>query len=199
MIFLDLSNTDIISIWGIGVTLLLSIIGSIIYSAFKFGSILNDIGTLKQSSSEITTDLRQVIYSHGQIKVKVDELWRQKTTKSGSPMILNDIGKKIIVDSKISDLTNKFYSEILNSVKSLNPPNPFQAQELLISVVNKFKEKEECKSELETAAFNSGNNVDTVLFVAAIDIRDRIIQDLGFNLDDIDKHDPKNSSPATAK
>ena len=54
-----------------------------------------------------------------------------------------------------------------------------------------FKEKEECINKLENAAFNTGTHIDTILFVAAINIRDQVIEDLGFKNKDIDIHDPE--------
>jgi hypothetical protein len=197
MMLLDLSTQDIIQMWGLGITIL----GSIIFVSFRIGGVFNQLTTIKDSIlsirvdiGEVDSNLNKVIFSHGQLKVKVDELWRKNTTTSGSPMILNENGKKVLIDSNIKSLTNKYYPEILNQVKSLNPPNPFQAQELLIQIVGKYRDKEECKNELESAAYNSGNNVETVLFVAAIDIRDKIVSDLGFSVDDIDLHDPSKKS-----
>jgi hypothetical protein len=191
---LQLSTSEVIAIWAIGVPVGISIIGYVIYMAFKFGSVTSDIESIKNSVKETNTTLNKAIFSYGQLQIKVEELWRQKITKSESPMVLNEVGKKILLDSKIDDLTEKYFTEILLKVKSLNPENPYQAQEHLISVLGDFKDREECRNDLENAAFKSGYNVETILFVAALNIRDHIINDLGFNRDDIDKFDPSNTS-----
>lgn len=171
---------------GIAV-LVLSVLGSIGVLIYKAGGLVNLVESMKQDVGKIPgIELRLIA-----VEAKVDGLWRQNTTVSRSPMILNDVGHRIIESSKISELTDKYYDQIVRDVKVLNPPNPFQAQEVLISIVKKFKDNEDCKERLERAAFNSGYDIDTVLFVAAINIRDRVIIDLGFKMEDIDRHDPK--------
>ncbi|MGD2033728.1 MAG: hypothetical protein PVF73_01640 [Bacteroidales bacterium] len=125
------------------------------------------------------------------IEVKVDELWRLKTTKSGSPSVLNTYGKKILSDSKVADIVSPYYEEIVRLVKEQNPTNPYKVQETLIDVLTEFRNRETIKEELEKAAFSAGSDINTILFVAAIHFRDKVIKELGFNVNEIDQYDPK--------
>jgi hypothetical protein len=129
------------------------------------------------------------------IEARVDSLWRQNTTSSNSPMVLNDLGRKILEDSKVADLIDHYYSDIIRNIKSLNPQNSFQAQETLITVVSQFRQREDCKDKLEQAAFNSAQSVDQLLFVAAINLRDKVFSDLGYDKGDIDRRDPGKQKP----
>ncbi|MEK6783772.1 MAG: hypothetical protein AABY93_18880 [Bacteroidota bacterium] len=189
MILLDLATGDWIGILGLAIL----IGGALTTLIVKSTTLSNTVDYIKTDVGDMKFNVAKI----SGMEVKVEELWRQKTTQSASPMILNAVGKKIMSDSKIKELTDKYYTDILSSVKDKNPENPFQAQEILINVVKLYKDKDECKLKLEEAAFNSGNNVDTILFVAAIDIRDQIVLDLGFSRDDIDKHDPSKNQAKT--
>jgi len=190
VIFLfQLNNSEWIALSAIVVP----VIGSIIFLIFKSGSMIESIKNIQKNIELIqksTDDIQKLKYSFGQMNVKVDFIWRNNLSKSNSPIILNDVGKKILETSKISDFTQKYYNEILSRVKSKNPVNPYQAQEYLISVMSEYQNNEECKLMLQDAAFKSGYDVISVLYVGAIDIRDKIISDLGFVVGDIDKHDP---------
>jgi hypothetical protein len=56
-----------------------------------------------------------------------------------------------------------------------------------------YKNNNECIRKLENAAFTAGVDVDTVLLVGAINIRNKIINDLDMKVEDIDKFDPNKS------
>lgn len=179
----SLATADWIGIVGLAVM----VIGAIIVLIFQAGGIYNSVNGLKAEFASLKANVDKI----PAMEVKVDEMWRFKTTVSASPMVLNDYGKKILKDSEIEKITDKYYADILVKVKALNPKNPFQAQEILIDVVKALGNDPDCQILLQDSAFKSGTNTDTVLFVAAINIRDKIISELGFSKDDIDKHDPK--------
>lgn len=203
MILLDLAPADWIGIAAIAIPTL----GGIAYLVYSAGGIVTlvkglkddvdglkgDVEGLKGDVQGLKRDVQKIPgieLKLASIEGRLERLWRGNITSGNSPMILNDVGVKILNDSKMDELLRPYYSEILRSVKALNPSNPFQAQEILISVVNRYKLREDCKDKLEVGAYNSGHNVDTVLFVGAINIRDQIVMDLGFNLHGIDKNDP---------
>jgi hypothetical protein len=189
MILLELTASEWIAIWGIAGGIFISVIGSAIFLIFRTGRIVEAIASMQ----ETLKDVPKIKYSFGQMTVKVDTLWRNHLSKSNSPVILNEIGIKVLESSKISEFTDFYYVEILEKVKGKNPLNPYQAQESLIQIVSEYQNMEECKLKLQEAAFNSGYDINSVLYVAAINIRDKIISDLGFKVEDIDKHDPKNN------
>ena len=189
MILLELQPSEWIAIWGIAGTIFVSIISSAAFLIFRTGTIVKSIDHMQDTLK----DVPKIKYSFAQMTVKVDTLWRNHLSKSNSPIVLNEVGIKVLETSKISDFTTRYYPEILEKVKSKNPVNPYQAQETLISVISEYQFIESCKLMLQEAAFNSGYDINSVLYVGALNIRDQIITDLGFDRDDIDKHDPKNT------
>lgn len=174
-----------IAVAAIVVPVFISIIVGLGILIFRSGTIVQGIQTINKTIEPVP-----------EIAARVEVLWSNQTTVSRSPMQLNEVGEKVLKQSNIRELTQKYYDDILVKIKDLNPPNPYQAQQILIDVVNAYKNVDEYKNKLETGAFNAGMDVDTVLLVGAIDIRDRIIKDIGFQIDDIDKHDPSIQSKA---
>ena len=68
----------------------------------------------------------------------------------------------------------------------------FQETSSLIKIVRTLQANSDYKNLLENGAFESGSDVNTILFVGAIYIRDNVLSQLNFERADIDKHDPGN-------
>jgi prophage DNA circulation protein len=96
--------------------------------------------------------------------------------------VLEQSGIRIIVEPRLGQITKK--------VKAKKPENAYQVQEMLLDIVQKLKSDTELRNGIEQAAYNSGVSVETVLLVAAIDIRDTVLERLNMKPDDIDRHKP---------
>ncbi len=121
---------------------------------------------------------------------KIDNINTSKVTKSKSPLVLNEQGIKILTESGIDKIIEDNYNSILSTVKNNNPPNAFQAQESIIDAVKELLNDPKLKNAIEIGAFSCGSDVETVLFVGAINVRDRILTELKLYPQDIDVHDP---------
>jgi hypothetical protein len=171
---------------------LVGVILSVGFIIFAGGRVIERVDNIKDEIDELKPDVKMIPL----IKEKVDVLWASRYTEPGSPMVLTETGRKILQDSKIENFTAEYYNEILNKVKDRNSKNSYQAQEALLEIMRDYKNNEICKSKLENAAFTAGVDVDTVLLVGAVNIRNKIINDLNMKIEDIDKFDP-NKSKAT--
>jgi hypothetical protein len=107
-------------------------------------------------------------------------LWHAHLAKSNSPITLNEAGLRALETSNIREFAEQAYAEIFARVKAKNPQNAYQAQEALISIVTSYQNDEEYKLKLQEDAYAVGHDVDSLLFVGAMAIRDRVISDLGF-------------------
>ena len=162
--------------------LILAVFGII----FAGGRLFERIDNIKSEIDELKPDVKLIPF----IKERVDVLWASRYTEPGSPMVLTEAGKKILLDSKIENFTTEYYNEILIKVKEKSLGNPYQVQEALFEIIRNYKNNNECIRKLENAAFTAGVDVDTVLFVGAVNIRNKIIGDLYMKVEDIDKFDP---------
>jgi hypothetical protein len=174
-----MSNSDWITVWGIAITFFVTVVGSVWLVAFQIGSMRARIVSIEK----IVEDVPKMKYSLGQVLVKVDVLWHNHLIKSNSPMVLNDEGLRLLHESGIGTFAEIHYAEIISEVKKISPQNAYQAQEALSVVLNKYQTIDTNKLMFEEAAFLSGSDVDSLLFVAALSIRDRLISDLGFTIE----------------
>ena len=191
MLLLTLTNGEWIAIAAV----FLSIISPLFILVFRSGALFERVGHIKDAVEEIKPDVKIIPV----IKEKVDVLWASNVVRPGSPLMLTDRGRQILQVSRIEEFTTEYYQEILGQVKEKNFQNPYQVQEGLIGIVTNYKNNQFCKNKLENAAFITGTDVDTVLLVAAINIRDKIIADLGMKVDDVDKFDPHKSPESNSK
>ncbi|MBA7533427.1 hypothetical protein ES705_25666 [subsurface metagenome] len=122
---------------------------------------------------------------------KIDKLNESDYVGGKSPMILNPKGEKVLKESGISYFVEEHYDEILNLVKAGNTSNAYKAEGTIINILKSYKNRDEYIGELETRAFKSGTDVSTLLFVAAIHIRDKIFKSLNLEVVDIDKDKQK--------
>lgn len=126
------------------------------------------------------------------MRPKVDILWKDKYAPALSPRQLNDRGDNILNESGIKEIIESKKQKLFEAVKVVNPTNAYDAEQAISAVVEKLPELcPEVVDQLKEGAFRVGQNVDTVLFVGSIYLRNLIFSDLGFSLTDLDK--PKNS------
>jgi len=172
----------IISIWLpiIGISVLTLFILSAFFLLFRIGNLQtrnkDKVGNIGDKIGNIEDKIGNKI---GNIEDKIEII---DDLLNKFPLILNERGEKILKDSNIEKFfTTKYYDNIVKQVKEKSPENSYQIQEYTIEVLSNFKNKEEYREELEKAAFKSGSDISTILLVAAINIRDKIINDLGFS------------------
>ena len=183
------------------IAVIITVLGAITGGAFTLGVFNNKIKTMRddinksEDSTKKLTEEVKVVSSKldnliGKVVVILKDSISDTLSESNSPRVLNELGKKVLVDSAIDTTLEPYFDEILTSVKKRNPENPYQAQEILFDVVQGLKELDSIRPAVENGAFLSGHSPEEVLYVGALNLRDRIIGALGLQVDDIDKHDP---------
>ncbi|NQV18663.1 MAG: hypothetical protein HQ534_08995 [Armatimonadetes bacterium] len=152
------------------------------------GKAVSKLDYIEKAISTIQGEIKIIPLLDERIKAiqrQISGIWTRKFTVSNSPLSLNTYGKKILKVSGIKKVIEEHYKEILEDVRILKPKTALQGQESIIAIVLKFKLDENLKTILENGAFESGVDVDTVLAVGAIDIRDKMLEDIGFNINDL--------------
>lgn len=138
---------------------------------------------LEKKVDSVLHILEVLVREVSEMRVKVEILWQHHISNARSPLSLNENGERILKSSGIDRLMQQRYMEILQRVRSLKPKNIYQVQEVLIKVCSEYKEDGLWRDQLEVAAFQSGCDVGTILYVGSLNIRDQVITDLGFNLE----------------
>lgn len=183
-----LTSPEIIALIGI----LAGITGSLIYLIFKAGKTYNRIENLEKKEEKIDAGFEKndARFEKNEaivviLREKVDILWNVQFGQARSPFVFNEFGKSILKKSKIEDIIHENYKNILNEVKKCKPRNPYQAQERLVEKIEDLAKDEKYRDDLENRAFVSNTNVYGVLFVGAMIIRDKLLKDLGFDIENI--------------
>lgn len=186
-----MSTANIIAIVAIGVV----VSGGIITLIYKIGMNVSKmrethrrVGNVEGDVSEIKGDVKSLLVKTEGWGVKIDWLWGRRLTTSHSPRVLNEFGEKVLADSGIKDIIDTHYEKILTKVKGMNPPNAYQAEECVIKAVKDLDQEDDLISKLQDGAFKVGLDVDSVLLVGAIYVRDQILAQLSFKVDDINDH-----------
>ncbi|MEI9920365.1 MAG: hypothetical protein WDO14_16460 [Bacteroidota bacterium] len=171
------SNT---TIW-IGLAgLFITIISSSVFLGFRIGVIDEKVTSLEKSMEKTMADVSTLKTDVSEIRVKVDVLWKVHLSKTISSVSLNTDELNALKTSGLDTFAASHYPEILSKVRTFKPDNATQAQELLISVMNEYKSEDEYTATIREASRSVSYDVDSLLFIAAVSIRDRMIMDLGF-------------------
>lgn len=126
------------------------------------------------------------------IESRVGDLWADKIAPAHSPRQLNERGQTILNQSGIKEFVERNKPELLRRVRERNCTNAYDAEKATFSVVNETI-KEAGATDLDSlknGAYKVGATLDTLLLVGGIYLRNLIFPELGFSLDDIDKHNP---------
>ncbi len=113
--------------------------------------------------------------------------WKDEVAPAGCPRQLNIRGKKILKDSGIKEIIDAKKYDLLIVVKNKHLTNPYDAEQSILSTVSELKHDPVIVEKLKTGAFNVGADIDTVLLVGGVYLRDLIFTELGFSFVDLDK------------
>ncbi len=115
---------------------------------------------------------------------KMEEMWRDRLAPTHSPRQLNAQGEEILNTSGIKNIIDRNKVALFELVQATKPHNAYTANQAIQDVLARFVELfPQEKSALEDGAFRTGSEIQTVLFVGSIYLRDEIFEELGFLLD----------------
>ena len=124
------------------------------------------------------------------VEERVKTLWKDEVATAHSPRRLNERGNNILGGSGIKEIIEAKKDGFLTILKTMGLKNPYDAEQCTLQIVNELKKDTDIVEKLKTGAFSVEADIDTVLLVGGLHLRDLIFPELGFSLDDLDK--PKN-------
>lgn len=141
---------------------------------------------------QIIDDLKEIRGRFDIVESRVSDLWADKFATAKSPRQLNDRGSAILEESGIREIVDKKRDQLLKLVKEKEPNNAYDAELAIMDVMNNLpKNCPDIVDDLKRGAFKVGVDIDALLFVGSIYLRNQIFKDLGFGLDDLDRPQPK--------
>lgn len=148
------------------------------------------IGRKLQILDTLDVDVKSIRDRFIVVEERVKTLWKDEVAPANSPRQLNERGENILKGSGIKEIVESMKNEFLVILKEKNLKNPYDAEQYTLQVVNDLKKDNVIVEKLKSGAFSVGADIDTVLFVGGMHLRDLIFPDLGYSLDDLDK--PRN-------
>ncbi|MFA5995860.1 MAG: hypothetical protein WCW27_01045 [Patescibacteria group bacterium] len=161
-----------------------------------WGSLRNEVRGIKKTlDEEVKPDLKNVRERFAALEARfviledrVDTLWQDQLAPVGSPRQLNERGKTILHESGIKEIVEQHQGQLLQLIKDQHLTNAYDTEQAINDVMqNLLKHFPELTDQLKNGAFSVGANMDEVLFVGAIYLRNLIFKDLGFTIDDINQ------------
>ena len=131
---------------------------------------------------EIDEDIKPTLK---EVDKKVLVLWEKIFAVSHSPIRLNPLGEKILKGSGIKEMVDARLPELLDSVREKKPQNAYQVQEFSKQVVSDIKNDLNILSKLQDGAYKTGVDVDSVLLVGSLYLRDLVLPEFNFKLEEI--------------
>jgi hypothetical protein len=171
-----------------------SLAGGMLYVArelVRIGKRLQILDDLKSSvDHEIRPGLKDVRERFLIVEDRMETVWKDKLAPARSPRQLNERGGDILEKSGIKELLDEKRGDLLEEIRKGAPSNAYDAERhierFMLSEFPKMFPKE--VEALKDGAFRTGADLDAVLFVGSIYLRDGIFRDLGFDASDLDKH-----------
>lgn len=189
-------TTEII---GLAVTILLAIITAAVTIGRAFNKISNNEKAIKDISKDIKGINSSIAAMNKNIGILIGKMSTifnssvgEEYAEAHSPLRLNNKGEELVKNSKIKSILSPHKDYILEIARKMEPENSFQAQQAVFMAVSEYVEKTpEVKNVIEESAFQIGSNPESIIFVGSLDMRDDIMEKLGFAVSEIDKHTPK--------
>jgi hypothetical protein len=107
-----------------------------------------------------------------------------KYIKADSPLNLTDKGKVVLLDSKGKDYIDFYKNELMSDIKRANPKTAYDIQELSKKVIQE-KASNDSFIPIKDYAYKEGENLESIIEVMGIYLRDIVLKEWGFEISDI--------------
>ena len=151
------------------------------------GAIFVGIGRMLYKQGKMDNVIEGLIKKVDTLDEKFDKYVMGPLAKGSSPLNLTKKGRELFDDSYVQQFVKNEFDEIISQVKSTRAESAYQAQEVLFTVVDKYKENPKYKVDLENVAFNSGQHIDILMKIIAIGIREDVFSHLTVDVADINE------------
>lgn len=170
------------------------VIGIIVFVAtagIAWGTLKNSVKDIDTSLKEMKPDLKNIRERFVVVEDRVKTLWKDEVAPAHSPRKLNDRGNTILSGSGIKEIVEEKKNDFLSLIKQKSIKNPYDAEQCILQIVNELKNDSIVVEKLKAGAFAVGADIDTILLVGGLHLRDLIFPDLGFSIEEIDHTKPK--------
>mgnify|MGYP001603805387 CR=1 FL=1 len=172
-------------------TMLLQIVvaGVVAYgtAAYGIGKQTQKIETLSDDVCDLKKEIKEIRDMAIACRTNLD--LRGPLLKRRSPLSLTERGLIFLESSGGQKFIDDHAPELINKVREKNPKTAYDVQELSNEIVANLKDDEKM-NPLKEFLFKDGSSLDDLVTVMGDYLRDKILRELNWNVEDIDKHSP---------
>ena len=143
-------------------------------------ALLAAIGYFVKRIFDRTDKLDMLVDDVAAMKPKVTILWEKAFANGKSPLTLNDVGKKILIEHGVKDIVDEESVLLLGVLKGFHSQNAYQVQENAKEAIKILIKDPAMLLRLEDTAFRGGVDVAAVLFIGSLYLRDLALAKPGF-------------------
>lgn len=172
----------------------------LVSASFQFGRHKEKVDTLKSSAEKTESDLKAIkdeikdlIKQAISIEVKLEErTYRgsERLLKRKSPVSLNESGEKLLHSSGGDEFVIKNLDELIKLIEAKNPQSAYDIQEYSKTALKSLSSDARI-IPLKDYAFKEGIELDDIITVMGVYLRDKALKRLGYTLQQIDESEPK--------
>lgn len=112
---------------------------------------------------------------------------REPLGKRRSPLALSERGVGFLKNSGGETFVDDNYATLRDAVDALNPQTSYDVQEVAKKVIENLRNDDRL-NPLKEWLFKDGSTLEDLFFVMSIHLRDKILREKGWNVEDIDNH-----------
>lgn len=160
-------------------------------AALKLGRLLQRVDHLDEDNKQTKADVKGLEKTVTKCETILSVNNKASYGVSQSPVSLNTRGKELLDESHAMEFITANQSDLIQQIRDLKVATAYDVQENAQKVLTKLAEDKDTRVDgLKEFAFKKGIDLEIVLWVAALALRDVALPILGFTADDIDKSDP---------
>lgn len=158
-------------------------------------TILGGVGWITYQLIRFSNEFSTLNKSFIGVEKKVNVMWNfmvskwgteMDTAQSYSPIKLNEKGRDIWMNSKLKDVMTPYYEEIRGKIDQFSNKNAYQIQQNTFNVIREYLSNDEILDVVEPIAYEHGTQPYDVIMVYALIVRDIILKEKGYSVDDTD-------------
>lgn len=183
---------DLNTIIQIGIALFVGGFSGFITSLIKVGKYTNKVDTLENDVRDLKREVREIRDKVIACETSLKE--REPLTKRESPISLTDKGNKTLKDSGAEKFIDDNFDSLFKKIEGKHPKAAYDIQEISKNVLEDMQ-NDDLFNDLKEYAFKEGREIEDIILVAGIHLRDKVLMKKGLNIKDIDKDDPNVKKP----
>ena len=179
------------------VFVLLVVLGVVIWMTYKAGSLIEKFKLHEQKLDEARGIHNEMI----SIRTKVDLIYQNTNPnplyRTQSPLALTPKGHAVSADLKAKEIISRVYDKLHKAIDEESPDTAYDIQVAALKVAKEGLPKLITGKELisiKEHAFQNGALLEDMLIIFGIMLRDRVLQERGIPLTEVDLSEPAKKS-----